>query len=167
MSPRFRPTFSELTFLGAFGLVVCRIVVYASVSWWILWEVRGTTSYGIVVSVIFYGAYVVELVRLLLRVPVAAYHIATGLPLTTGIGVPTDATVFLDKAITTGRVHSLLSSLDLITLGFIVLVAVGFNASILRVRWGQAFLAASTPWAAWTLIKLVITGGRFEFLAGF
>ncbi len=52
MSPKFRPTFSELTFLGAFGLVVGRAVVYASVCWWTLHQIRVPASYGIVVSVI-------------------------------------------------------------------------------------------------------------------
>ncbi len=102
--------------------------------------------------------------RLLLRTPVAVYHVATGLPLTAGIGVPTDATVFLGKAITIGRLHSLLSSLDLVTFGFIILVTVGFHASIPGVRWSQAFLASSIPWAVWTLVKFALAGHKLRFL---
>ncbi len=164
LSAKFGSGLSILSFLGAFVLFVGNLLVYASVSWWVLNLVRGPPNYGVVLSVISYAAYVRELARLFMTISVAGYHIATGSPLTTGIAVRTDATIFLDKAIATGRLHSLASSLDIMTSGFIILVAFGFNASILRVRWSEAYVASSIPWAAWTLVKLAMADGRLEFL---
>jgi hypothetical protein len=160
-------SFSARAAAVALAIFVLRLVVYATVAYWVLLQCHVFKTFGAVLSIVLFGGFIAELARLLLMTVVAVYRVLNKIPLTAESRLRTDATVFLNKAITSGRVYNFMSSLDGLTICFILVVAVGFSATVGRARWSQSLLAASTPWTAWTLIKLAIGDGKFRFLAGF
>jgi hypothetical protein len=142
----------------AFGAILSAIevVIGALAIWWVVRLSVGVTNYSLVLAVCSYGAYSAELMRLLVRLGVVLYHHLVSLPLTSESRFQPDATLFLDKAIVAGPLHSLAASLDLVTFGFILVAAFGLSKSIPKLRFSKATLVVVIPWIAWTLAKCVM-----------
>ncbi|MDP9113710.1 MAG: YIP1 family protein [Acidobacteriota bacterium] len=151
---------STLAFAISFGALasIASVLVYAGVASWVLRLIHERTNYGIVLAVCSYAAYANQLVGFVLRLAVVIYHRLSGVQLTVA-SIKTDASIFLGRNLHTGRLYSLASSLDLLTLGFIVLFAWGLAKSTVKIQFSRAALAAAVPWAAWTLVKLALAGG--------
>ncbi len=140
--------------LGIIGLLLFSAVILA------LWRVLATPmSYHNVLAVCSYAAYLKELVRFVMSLGTALYCEFAGVPLTSATTIRTNASVFLEKA-TAGPLYAMAKSLDVLTVGFLVVVAFGLCKTVPKVRFYTAALTVFAPWVAWVLVGMGLAARR-------
>jgi hypothetical protein len=136
----------------AFGtaLKLALVLVFALVIFALLRLSNLGVPYWTVLAVCSYGAYARELLDLSIKAVVVAYHRFTEVPLTNA-AIPTDASVFLHAP--EGWLRSLIESLDLLTLWYLVVVIFGLTKAVPTLRFYRAALVTASPWLLGTLLK--------------
>jgi hypothetical protein len=134
--------------VGAGGVTAVKAILIAGAISLVLRLSRKATSYGFILAVCSYGAYIYELAYLVVKtIPGIVYYRIAHAPL----AIRTDATVFLNRSTTNGHLYHLAGSLDLLTIGLFLLIGFGLSKTIPRVPFPRATLVAMVPWAFWVI----------------
>lgn len=138
----------------AFGIAVkfALVLAFALLIFALLHLTEPGIQYLTVLAVCSYGAYARELLDLSIKVVVVAYHQFMNTALTSA-AISTDASVFLHAP--EGWLRSLMESLDLLTLWYLVVVIFGLTKAIPTLRFYRATFVTASPWLLGTLLKVL------------
>jgi hypothetical protein len=135
-------------------LVVLKVLVYASVIFWVLRLKQELTNYGIVLAICSYGACIDEMLTFLINFGVWLYHRIIHVPLADVKRIRTDAAVFLNNATTHRSLYDFARSLNLLDIIFIVVVGFGLSKAVPKIGFAQGILVATIPLAGWMLLNV-------------
>jgi hypothetical protein len=137
-----------LVIVGAGVVTAVEALLIAGVISFVLRLSHEATKYRLILAVCSCGAYVYELVYLVVKTIPEMVHYGIA---QTQLDIRTDATVFLNRATTNGHLYHLAGSLDLLTIGLFLLIGFGLSKTIPKMRFSRAALVAMVPWAIWVI----------------
>ena len=140
--------YSIKTVLTLIGLVVIATTLYL-----VLRLMNRGIRYSRVLAVCSYAAYAREAVRLLISLVAVSYCYLSHARLKNSIGI--NAAALFSGATTSRRTYYLLGCLDVLTLGFLIMVAIGLVNSVPNLRLRHSAGAVFASWVIYVGLGLL------------
>jgi hypothetical protein len=133
-----------------------RTAVIAAVIWATFRFVGGSFEFLTLLGICAYASFITELAGLVLRCIVAGIYHSWGLPMSQAFPLKTAMSDLHVLAGANEAIKSVSSSLDILTLGFFILVAFGLSKSMGGLGFASAVKIVALPWLAWVAFNVVL-----------